>query len=123
MAWRLLQGELESVRRPNVFILRVSDGERVRVTIANVGRPVAAEASLARATLRNLLLGKKIEVLANWPFEINTPNRVIGLVQVQGDDVAERLLAGGVVPFVEEKPYHVSQFSECVHRNAEAYAK
>ena len=123
MAWRLLTGELVRVQAANRFTLKVNGGRQVRVTIANVGTPEPSQVSPASDATRTLLHGKKIEVVANWSSEIDLPKHVIGVVEAQGYDVAEQLLAAGVVPFVEAQPYQLSQFSECVHRNAEAHAK
>lgn len=106
------------------FTLELASGKRVRVSIANIWNSPLSQRSVAREALRQILSRGKIEVVTNWPYEVEMPKDVAGEVHVQADDVAERLLAAGIVSFAAPaKPYQVSQHSECLHRIAERYAK
>lgn len=123
MAWRLLAGKLEGIQSESAFTLKLANGNKVRVSIANIGTAPTAQRSVAQQALRQILSRGTIEVMANWSYEVEVPEDVAGEVHVENDDVAERLLAAGLVSFAPAKPYQVSQYSECVHRNAESYAK
>jgi hypothetical protein len=119
MGWRILEGKAIGVTGGRTFILRTSDGKRIRVDL--VALDTSHDEAPARELLSTLIEGQVVTVLINPSAYGN--KSVVGEVHAGSQDVNRELLRAGVARFKEPPPYSVSTYTSCIYRITEREAR
>lgn len=113
------KGKVIKIIDGNTAVFLSEKGRKKTVDILSVD--VSSNNKAAREFLENTLLNVETELIAS-PSQFEKSN-VNGLFELGGSTISEMMLERGLGRYKASKSYQISNYNDCVARNAERKAK